>query len=255
MMSPQINSSKNSFSIGQVAHMLRQEFGSISISKIRYLDGKGLLKLKRTAAGYRIFNNDDISRLKVILKLQKERYLPLQIIRDIISKPMVSYEKTLEKNENELHEMVSSSKITSIKAKRPLSTVLATAKISEGQLEEFRSFGLVDIEEDESGRVINAIDQEMIEIIKEFETNGIHPKNLKMFVNFADREVDYLMMLVAPYLMSTSLKIKKEGFARIAELTVLTEKLKSILLKKKLERALKPFKSEETPEDLEETLF
>ena len=254
-MNTQVNSGKNSFSIGEVAHMLRQEFGPISISKIRYLDGKGLLKLKRTAGGYRIFNKDDISRLKVILRLQKERYLPLQIIRDIISRPTASYDKTLEKSEEELEEMVTSSKYAPDKTKKPLSAVLVETKISEGQLEEFISFGFIDIEEDESGKMINAIDQQIIEILKEFEANGIHPKNLRMFGNFAEREVDFLVMLAAPYLMSTSPKIKKEGIARITELAVLTEKLRTILLRKKLERALEPYKEKEAPEALEETLF
>lgn len=254
-MNTQVNSDKNNFSIGEVVHMLRQEFGPISISKIRYLDGKGLLKLKRTAGGYRIFNKDDISRLKVILRLQKERYLPLQIIMDIISRPKINYEKTLEKSKEELKEMVVSPKYASAKTKKPLSAVLAEAKISEGKLEEFRSFGFIDIEEDESGKMITDIDQQIIELLKEFEANGIHPKNLKMFENFAEREVDYLVMLVAPYLMSTSPRIKKEGIAKIAELTVLTEKFRTILLKKKLERALEPYKGEEIPEELEETLF
>jgi hypothetical protein len=133
--------------------------------------------------------------------------------------------------------------------------VLSEAKISEEQLEEFISYGFIDVEEDESGKMINAIDQQIVKILREFEANGIHPKNLRMFENFTEREVNFLIMLAAPYLMSTSPKIKKEGIVRIIELAVITEKLRTILLKKKLERAIEPYKEKEAPEALEETLF
>ena len=68
-------------SIGEVLDLLVSEFPEITISKIRFLESRGLIDPERTAAGYRKFYDEDIERLRVILREQKENYLPLKVIR------------------------------------------------------------------------------------------------------------------------------------------------------------------------------
>ena len=67
--------------IGAVCKALTQEFPDISISKIRYLEDQGLLTPKRTRGGYRLFGEDDVERLETILRLQRDEFLPLRVIR------------------------------------------------------------------------------------------------------------------------------------------------------------------------------
>lgn len=67
--------------IGVVREMLADEFPDISISKIRYLEDQGLLAPKRKASGYRLYSHDDIHRLRTILRLQRDEFLPLRVIR------------------------------------------------------------------------------------------------------------------------------------------------------------------------------
>lgn len=69
-------------SIGEVLDLLVSEFPEITISKIRFLESRGLIDPERTAAGYRKFYDEDIERLRVILREQKENYLPLKVIRE-----------------------------------------------------------------------------------------------------------------------------------------------------------------------------
>lgn len=69
-------------SIGEVLHQLRVAFPDVTISKIRFLESEGLVTPERTRAGYRQFNSDDVERLRFILECQRDRYLPLRVIRD-----------------------------------------------------------------------------------------------------------------------------------------------------------------------------
>src|SRR3989440_5715635 len=67
--------------IGAVCKALRQEFPDISISKIRYLEDQKLLSPRRTQGGYRLYTQADIQRLRTILRLQRDEFLPLRVIR------------------------------------------------------------------------------------------------------------------------------------------------------------------------------
>src|SRR5206468_9139515 len=67
--------------IGAVCSRLKSEFADISISKIRYLEDQGLLSPRRTQGGYRLFSEDDVERLETILRLQRDEFLPLRVIR------------------------------------------------------------------------------------------------------------------------------------------------------------------------------
>jgi DNA-binding transcriptional MerR regulator len=71
-------------SIGEVIELLRNEFQDISISKIRFLESNGLLTPQRTASGYRKFTVVDIEQLKYILRMQRDYFLPLKVIREHI---------------------------------------------------------------------------------------------------------------------------------------------------------------------------
>jgi len=70
-----------SLTIGAVCKALSQEFPDISISKIRYLEDQKLLAPRRTAGGYRLYSTNDVSRLRTILRLQRDEFLPLRVIR------------------------------------------------------------------------------------------------------------------------------------------------------------------------------
>ena len=70
-----------SLTIGAVCKALAQEFPDISISKIRYLEDQKLLTPRRTQGGYRLYTQNDVQRLRTILRLQRDEFLPLRVIR------------------------------------------------------------------------------------------------------------------------------------------------------------------------------
>ena len=73
--------------IGAVCRRLREEFPDVSISKIRYLEDQGLLAPERTQGGYRLFDEDAVERLRTILRMQRDQFLPLRVIRQELASP------------------------------------------------------------------------------------------------------------------------------------------------------------------------
>src|SRR6478672_9791894 len=72
---------RKALTIGAVAKILQNEFDDISISKIRYLEDQKLLTPRRTQGGYRLYSQSDVERLRTILRLQRDEFLPLRVIR------------------------------------------------------------------------------------------------------------------------------------------------------------------------------
>src|SRR5947209_16543542 len=72
---------QKAITIGAVCKALSQEFPDISISKIRYLEDQKLLAPRRTAGGYRLYTTADVARLRTILRMQRDEFLPLRVIR------------------------------------------------------------------------------------------------------------------------------------------------------------------------------
>src|SRR5689334_24104274 len=72
---------RKALTIGAVCKILQSEFDDISISKIRYLEDQKLLTPRRTAGGYRLYSQSDVERLRTILRLQRDEFLPLRVIR------------------------------------------------------------------------------------------------------------------------------------------------------------------------------
>ncbi|HYY79376.1 MAG TPA: MerR family transcriptional regulator, partial [Actinomycetes bacterium] len=68
-------------SIGEVLELLKPEFPDITVSKIRFLEAAGLVQPGRSASGYRKFSDDDVARLRFVLRAQRDQYLPLRVIR------------------------------------------------------------------------------------------------------------------------------------------------------------------------------
>src|SRR5947207_13197715 len=72
---------RKALTIGAVSKLLAREFPDISISKIRYLEDQKLVSPRRTQGGYRLYSPGDVSRLRTILRLQRDEFLPLRVIR------------------------------------------------------------------------------------------------------------------------------------------------------------------------------
>src|SRR5919198_983119 len=78
---PDRGQGRKALTIGAVCKLLAREFPDISISKIRYLEDQKLVSPRRTQGGYRLYSQMDVTRLRTILRLQRDEFLPLRVIR------------------------------------------------------------------------------------------------------------------------------------------------------------------------------
>jgi DNA-binding transcriptional MerR regulator len=76
--------------IGQVCDQLREEFPDITISKLRFLQDKGIVEPERTAGGYRMYSNRDVEALRVALHMQRDQFMPLRVIKEELRRRLES---------------------------------------------------------------------------------------------------------------------------------------------------------------------
>jgi len=105
--------------IGDVLALLREEFPDVTISKIRFLESRGLLVPERTPSGYRKFYEQDVDRLRWILRQQREHFLPLKVIKGRLENGLSATEEEL--RVPALFEMSESSEAPAVGEARTLS--------------------------------------------------------------------------------------------------------------------------------------
>ena len=207
--------------IGAVCGRLREEFEDISISKIRYLEDQGLTP-KRTRGGYRLFSEDDVERLQTILRLQRDEFLPLRVIRDELAcRPRPSGRAARRPDweseaELELHELCD---------RAGVSTEFAR------QLEEF---GLLSVRVEGGERSHRESDAEIAAACGRLARYGIDARHLRAFRTAAGRQAALLEQLVAPALRSRNPERRKGGLDDLRSLSAVSQELAQLLFLREL---------------------
>jgi DNA-binding transcriptional MerR regulator len=197
--------------IGAVCERLRSEFPDISISKIRYLEGEGLLRPKRTQGGYRLFSEDDVDRLETILRLQRDEFLPLRVIRQELASPRTRKRKRTSFGEQE--------------EELDLNALCERAGIDAALARELEEFGLLNPRIQAGDRVYTQTEAEIAETCGRLARFGIAPRHLRTFRTSADREAGMLDALVAPALRSRNPERRRQGVEDLRQLAELAQDL------------------------------
>ncbi len=222
---------RNYMTIGEVIKALSSEFPSLSISKVRYLEEEGLLKPKRTPGGYRKFSQDDLTRLRIILKLQKEEYLPLDVIKERLAKMDRGEETVIEPKIKPL----SVEDIFVSQTEATYFSIEDTAKktgITVEELKNLESFGLLEPKETEEGRVFDTTDIELINIVRQMSKFGIEPRHLRIYQHFADREASFFEQILMPIIKQKGPQTGSRSTEVLSQLIKLSESFKQLLLRK-----------------------
>ncbi|MEU3529560.1 MerR family transcriptional regulator [Streptomyces sp. NPDC038707] len=216
-------------SIGTVLNVLRDEFPEVTISKIRFLESEGLVEPRRTPSGYRKFSAGDVERLGHILRMQRDHYLPLKVIREhldamergeAVPPPVVGRQRSAPDGPVSVEEPTV--------ARVGRAELLAAADIDEGELKEWESYGLIAPLED------GAYDAEAVTVaslIAELGRFGIEPRHLRVMKAAADREAGLVDQIVAPLKRHRNPQTRAHAEARTKELADLTMKLHAALVK------------------------
>lgn len=186
-------------SIGDVLKYLKPEFADISISKIRFLETEGLVEPQRTASGYRKYSHADIARLRYVLSLQRDQYMPLRVIKERLD----ALDRGLEPDEvNPIspRALVSVDSLPTAQdflqnapLRLTLPELLEAANAEKRQLDQSKEFGLIAPDTD----AYTADDVAILKSVVAMEKYGIEPRHLRPFKIAADRELGLITQVVS----------------------------------------------------------
>jgi DNA-binding transcriptional MerR regulator len=261
-------------SIGEVLDLLKDEFPDITISKIRFLEGQGLLDIERTPSGYRKFHDADIARLRWILRQQREHFLPLRVIRERLARTggeapaAVATVDLAERAEAPAPApepaavgarvaaappapppaapMAAAAPAPAGPAPAPVAEraggdvartageLAAAAGIDLDLLRELERFGLVT-----GKRVAGDVeyDRDALDVARAaggFARHGLEPRHLRAYLTAAAREAGIYEQLALPLARQRTATARREAAARLDELVGLGASLRTALLRSAL---------------------
>jgi len=206
--------------IGTVCRRLQAEFPDISISKIRYLEDQGLLAPRRTQSGYRLFSEDDVERLETILRLQRDEFLPLRVIRQELASPSGAGKERRRRRAVGLADPDDELDFGELCDRAAITSELAR---------ELEEYGLLQPRRVGSEKVYPAGDVDVAVACAKLSRFGISGRHLRTFRTAADREAGLLQQLVAPSLRSRNPERREAAVQQLQTLAELAQELSQLL--------------------------
>jgi DNA-binding transcriptional MerR regulator len=219
-----------------VCKALSAEFPDISISKIRYLEDQRLLTPRRTPGGYRLYSAGDVSRLRTILRLQRDEFLPLRVIRQELaagSPETADVSTTAGESRRRWRPNVS---VTEANSYFTLEDVLEETKADPKLVAELEDYGVIKGELRNGRRYYDDTEREIIRAVTELARYGVGGRNLRVFRSSADREANLLQQILAPALRSRNPQRRKEAVEALENLAAVATHLKHLLLVRDLRK-------------------
>ena len=219
-------------SIGEVLESVRTEFPDVSVSKIRFLESEGLITPERTPSGYRKFYDGDVARLRYILQLQRDQFLPLKVIRERLAEvdsdggaiPEVTPTHVAAAGDGEVAAQAPPVDPSGMQLTR--SELQSAAGLSEEQLSGLEDFGLLHADD--------GYDENDLMVAKaagRFFGYGVEPRHLRMYKQFADREATFFEQIVVPVKLRRDPKAEQEAARSVRELIGLSRQMREAVLR------------------------
>jgi len=210
--------------IGTVCRRLKAEFPDISISKIRYLEDQGLLAPRRTQGGYRLFGEEDVERLRRILQLQRDEFLPLRVIRQELASEETTARRrrraALDEQESEVD----------------LGGLCQATGIDADFARRLEEFGLLAPRVDAGEKVFGETDVEIAAACGKLARFGVDARHLRTFRSAADRTAGLVETVVAPALRARNPERRRAGLEDMQAMAALAQELSQLLFWRELRR-------------------
>jgi DNA-binding transcriptional MerR regulator len=240
-----LSRSRDYLSIGEVLDSIRADFPDVSISKIRFLEAEGLIAPERTSSGYRKFYDGDVARLRYILGLQRDHFLPLKVIRSRLAdvdsngggypsdaqpvpsptpSPRAARARQPDDGGAPAPDLAGVS-LTKAELKK-------TAGLSEAELAGLEDFGLLGPRTD--SEAYDESDLLIAKAAKKFFSFGVEPRHLRMYRQFADRETAFFEQIVSPVAKRNDPSGQKVASQSMRELAGLSRQLREGVLRSNL---------------------
>jgi len=188
--------------IGKVVKRLQQRFPDLTVSKVRFLEEEGLVEPARTPGGYRLYSARDVERLETILYLQKERFLPLSVIREQLESGSAQHEPAAAEGEGtasaahvepEADVLAELARMDSPDVREKLHPLKRIPELCDGVtvgfVQQLEAVGIIEFKRSPHGRfLIEGKDLPLIRAAHRLRRFGIEPRNLRQYVSAAKRE-------------------------------------------------------------------
>jgi DNA-binding transcriptional MerR regulator len=226
---------RNYMSIGEVLVTLKTEFPDITISKIRFLEGEGLVDPERTPSGYRKFHDEDVERLRTILRLQRDEYLPLKVIRGRLERPDDDASARREQAPDDGEDEIA---VAATGLQMSIEELATATGVERERIRELESFGLIRSHGANGSAYYDGDDFLVLSIAKGFFRYGMEPRHLTMYRHFAEREADLFESIIMPVIRQRHPDARRQAAQTLTDLAGLSRKLKQALLRSNLRQHL-----------------
>ena len=226
--------------IGEVLNQVRSEFDDISISKIRFLEAEGLIVPSRTKSGYRKFSSSDVEKLRYILRMQRDHYFPLKVIKEHIE----AIDRGLKPEIDEIEKPKVPSalvdlnqlgiKKSNIRVTRE--ELIANTSITDQDLKESEDYGLIKVLADK--RHYDDIAVKTARVIAALSGFGLEPRHLKFLKSGSDRESSLIKQVASPMSRSKRPDAGEQALEMMREISNLTNQLHFILVSSTLDEEI-----------------
>jgi DNA-binding transcriptional MerR regulator len=245
-------------SIGEVLAILKPDFADVTVSKIRFLEAEGLITPTRTNSGYRTFYPKDLERLRTILKMQRESFLPLKVIKERLASldagtitpeqatapaPITivppapepaaasSTEVVKEEPDIDLAESAANAHFTE-------SDLAGATGLDLTQVAALKDFGVI-CEHRQNGTVyFDGEDVVVGELARDFLKLGIEPRHLKQLRRFAEQEAEMYTTLVGPGIRNRRADARGQAVETLGELAKLSRRLRQAYVRQRMRAAI-----------------
>jgi DNA-binding transcriptional MerR regulator len=206
--------------IGAVCEELRGAFPDISVSKIRYLEDQGLIAPRRTRGGYRLFSREDVERLATILRLQRDEFLPLRVIREELAGPGASADRARRRSVG----------LAGSEEEIEIGELCERASVPPDLVRELEEFGIVISRTEGGERLYRESEADICAACARLSRFGVDARHLRTFLTGAARHAALVEQLVAPGLRSRSPERRKGALDDLESLARIAEDLSQLLL-------------------------
>jgi len=227
--------STRGMTIGAVCKSLQSEFPDITISKIRYLEDQKLIAPRRTQGGYRLYGPGEVVRLRTILRLQRDEFLPLRVIRQELAAGRSDGGAPVAGPQRSPRRSIG---VQDRGAVYPLHDVLEETRADPQLVSELEDYGVIRGQMRAGVRCYDETEREIIRAVTELARYGVAGRNLRVFRSSADREASLLQQILAPALRSRNPERRREALEALENLAAVTSHLKHLLLVRDLRQLL-----------------
>ena len=215
-------------SIGQVLARLSPEFPDLTPSKLRFLEERGLVSPARTDSGYRKFAPADLERLRLVLSMQRDHYLPLKVIRTFLDDLDAGRDPVLPGGQT-----VSAPSMLPADRRLTRDELVAEARATDALLRDAISASLVS-PGDHYGDEALAVLRSLVEL----QRSGIEPRHLRGYRAAAERELGLIESALLPVARRRDASSRAKAADLAREIAGQLETIRSSLIRSALDRAL-----------------